>query len=1442
MHQLHTNYLSGIKENSETHAEVLEELKGMHQSQIEHLTEIKEEGGSHVEILGELREFHKTHVNNLTEIKERSEIQVEILGELKGLHQSQIEHLAEIKEKSGSHAEIFGELRELHQSHDEHFSDIKEKSGSHAEVLEKLEGLHQSQIDQFTVIKEKTGSHVEILGELRGLHQSQIEHLAEIKEKSGSYAEVLGELKGLRQMHANHLTEIKEKIGSQAELLGEFRELHQSHTNYLSEIKEKSGSQAEILGELRQLYQSHDEHFSDIKEKSGSHAEVLEKLEGLHQSQIEQYTEIKEKSESQVEILGELKGLHQTHKNDLIEIKEKSGSHAEVLGELRKLHKTHANDLTEIKERSGTDAEVLGELWKLNQTHASNLTEIKEKSGSCAEVIEELKGLQQSHNEHVFDIKEKSGSQVEILGELRKLNQTHATNLTEINKKSVSLIEIIQDLRELHKFYSGNVTELNEKTDSKIKAIEEIKDRIILLSNLFEEIKENNISEKGTIGQVIGNSVMKNIDSGVLKHNNNTQSRPNENNTSKNNTISDDNSPFEARNPAENLNIRLIGKIDVSESMSLNIEVAQVISLIENVLSTLSVHTNLLSEIKDDISAEILTSLHDIGHKSETQNSLLAEIQEADVSDEILTLLHTSHEYHESHSSVLAQTLTRLEEMIRPLQQQNEELPSVELTKNSTGEFPIVLEGKPLIKTTASSKETTAFEENITSVISSFETGDARIKVVEKDIFVGSQMNTSFSESVPVELTISEEKISKEKALNYNTETMNQGKITKEGLSIEVSTCEIKKVSIVDEENSLKSLDDTDIKLPTVFNPPKAEDENRVKNSVDEFSVTSEKETIIAEVDNSDDNPHKSENKIMEDGNGQRVEPPLDDEDDSKKLYLETPVLKNALGNEEVQFDKTSVITEKETATAEQRDTDDIPFESENAKIKVVNEENLWLPSNRDDISDELSLDKPVLENAENDEEVPVNDINLTSGKEITLEKKDASDDHLIESEKRKFEGMNEQSFSPLPDDKDISEKLSLEKPTLEYAEISEGFSPIETSMISEIETVIAEINNSDDHPNKQENTQDESVFRQVIDISLDDTNVIMPNPVETQLTNDKEIGGDVSSEDILLALEKETENLDQGFYNDHPLQSENNIMEAELPLEKNVLENAGNDQGIPVDETSAISEKEITLEKDDSTDDQPIESENTKIEVMNKHVIEISLDDTNVSMPIPVETQLTNDKEIGGDVSSEDILLALEKETENPEQGLSNDHPLQSEYNIIEALNEQSIESSRADDVISEELPLEKNFLENAGNDQGIPVDETSAISEKEITFEKDDSTDDQPIELENTKIEAVNEQSVESSRADDVISEELPLERPVLENVKNDDEIPVDKISVISDKEITLEKDDSTDDQPINSENTHVESVIKQVIDISLDDTNVSKPIPVETQLTNDKEIGGD
>jgi hypothetical protein len=81
---------------------------------------------------------------------------------------------------------------------------------------------------------------------------------------------------------------------------------------------------------------------------------------------------------------------------------------------------------------------------------------------------------------------------------------------------------------------------------------------------------------------------------------------------------------------------------------------------ISTVIDKLDKQTELLNELKDDVSAEILTALHDVGQVQSGHTTLLAELREADVSDEILSALHSSMDAHASHSAGLEELKSNL--------------------------------------------------------------------------------------------------------------------------------------------------------------------------------------------------------------------------------------------------------------------------------------------------------------------------------------------------------------------------------------------------------------------------------------------------------------------------------------------------------------------------------------------------------------------------------------------------------------------------------------------------------------------------------------------------------------------------------------------------------------------------------------------------------------
>ncbi|RKF56132.1 hypothetical protein GcM3_197005, partial [Golovinomyces cichoracearum] len=556
---------------------------------------------------------------------------------------------------------------------------------------------------------------------------------------------------------------------------------------------------------------------------------------------------------------------------------------------------------------------------------------------------------------------------------------------------------------------------------------------------------------------------------------------------------------------------------------------------------------------------------------------------------------------------------------------------------------------------------------------------------------------------------------------------------------------------------------------------------------VEESTVISEKEIGIVEEVESDDYPHESEIKIMEAGNAQNVESLPDDEDISEELPLEKSVPENAMNEGKELVEEPSVISEKEIVVAEVDSSDNHSHKSENKIMEAGNAQNVELLQVNEDIPEELPLQTPVLENAEKDEEFPVDEVSMTSEKEITLEKEDNSDDVSIESENVKLEAGNEQNVESPPDGEVFSEELPFEKSVLEIAENEEKVPVDDTSMISEKDIGIAEVVESDDHPLESENNKVDGLNEQTLSPPLDDEEI------------------------------------------------------SEYPqFEEPVLDNADSSDKVQYDETSVTSEKEVLIVDVDNFDDYTQESELTIMEAMNEQSVEPSLDNTNVGKLIPIERPITNDEEIGEEILFDDTLLTIEKERKSLEQVNYDDHPLELENTKIVGMNEQSVSPPPDDEDVPEKLPHDILILESAEINEEVSISETSIKSEEETVREDLEDFDDHPLELEDTKIDGVNEQSVSPPPDDEDVSERLSLENPVLENMENDENVSFDVTSMTSEKDTATAEQRDSDDHPIELENTQIEA-IEQLSPVStLDDINVSEPILDEIFRAGNTEIG--
>ncbi|RKF62328.1 hypothetical protein OnM2_034030, partial [Erysiphe neolycopersici] len=101
-------------------------------------------------------------------------------------------------------------------------------------------------------------------------------------------------------------------------------------------------------------------------------------------------------------------------------------------------------------------------------------------------------------------------------------------------------------------------------------------------------------------------------------------------------------------------------KIELKEAAqisSLSKENAETKISFQAIIDGIQAQTQLFNEIRENLSAEILSTLHSLGQKNEVQHNLLTDIKEADVSAEILTSLHDLVQKNSDQQNLL--TITR---------------------------------------------------------------------------------------------------------------------------------------------------------------------------------------------------------------------------------------------------------------------------------------------------------------------------------------------------------------------------------------------------------------------------------------------------------------------------------------------------------------------------------------------------------------------------------------------------------------------------------------------------------------------------------------------------------------------------------------------------------------------------------------------------------------
>ncbi|PVH75395.1 hypothetical protein DL98DRAFT_466452 [Cadophora sp. DSE1049] len=333
------------------------------------------------------------------------------------------------------------------------------------------------------------------------------------------------------------------------------------------------------------------------------------------------------------------------HTTVLGEIKEKA-PHPDILAALQQSndsHALHATTLSEIREQSlgSAPAPVVSEGGSVDHSSAleqiqTDLTALKENIAAGLTTNNDL-GAKIDTVLTTIEEHKAGDPGVEILAAVKQSNDSHAahaaaleglkSNSADVNPDAGLETQIIDLVAKLDS-HSAVLEEIKANTGSHSSVLDEIKLASTTHADALEGIKSPGIPAAPAVDPM--NLAALEIQIGSIISTLETHSAAwNE---------------IKARNDPPSTAV-----IPTDTGSETGTPEGPFATIIE----TLMLHTSLLNEIKEDVAAEILTALHDMGQTQANQTNLLTEIREADLDDEILTLLHASSESHASHTSAL---------------------------------------------------------------------------------------------------------------------------------------------------------------------------------------------------------------------------------------------------------------------------------------------------------------------------------------------------------------------------------------------------------------------------------------------------------------------------------------------------------------------------------------------------------------------------------------------------------------------------------------------------------------------------------------------------------------------------------------------------------------------------------------------------------------------
>jgi hypothetical protein len=433
-----------------------------------------------------------------------------------------------------------------------------------------------------------------------------------------------------------------------------------------------SGPSAEILAAVQQSNESHASHvaaWEEIKAASSAHTTALEglgsALQGLKSLSVSASPADGESGASLEPHITSIVSTLEAHTAVLDELKASSGAHATAL-------ESHGTALEGIKslgtgskpvpstvDLAPLEAQIAAIIATL-EAHSSSLDEIKTTSASHSSALE-------GHGAALESIKSIAGSDTPAIDGSNLANleaqvtaiietlQIHTTALDELKGTTASHATALTESRSIEPARvteGSNLTELETKIEAICStldahgiALEEIKATGGSHTSVLDEIKTTSLQHASALDDIRSPSLPP-IPAAGMPDSSNLAALEIQVGSIVNTLSIHTSALADIGTRVGSSNIPLIPSDNISVQPGIN-------SDLNTVIEILDAHTAVLNEIKEDVSAEILTALHNLDQRQEDHTNMLMDIREADLSEEILTLLHSSGDSHAGHAEAL---------------------------------------------------------------------------------------------------------------------------------------------------------------------------------------------------------------------------------------------------------------------------------------------------------------------------------------------------------------------------------------------------------------------------------------------------------------------------------------------------------------------------------------------------------------------------------------------------------------------------------------------------------------------------------------------------------------------------------------------------------------------------------------------------------------------